>query len=262
MVARIAGRDAHGRTADGSSLSRAAAEGRLVAAGRRRSRHRRHRRRRRRSRHRAGRAWRTPTGRRPGRRRSRRHAALTGGLVDLGGGVPQGGADLVDLDLVDGALLAFLGLVRPLPEPALDDDPHATLEALGDVLRRLPPDVAGQEQRLAVLPLVGLLVHEPRSGRDAEPGHRLPRGGEAQLRVVDEIADDGDRGVACCHGCVPSCTASLGYGSEYGCRPTKDGCLVHVRAQDLGAQDALVEVELAVELLHRGGLEQFRSMTA
>src|SRR4051794_41079540 len=81
------------------------------------------------------------------------------GLSDLGRRVPQGRADLVDLDLVDGALLAFLGLVRPLLEPALHDDPHPALERFGDVLGCLPPDVAGQEQRLAVLPFVRLPVH-------------------------------------------------------------------------------------------------------
>ncbi len=41
-----------------------------------------------------------------------------GDLGDLRRGVPQRWAQLVDLELVDGALLAFLGLVRPLPEPA------------------------------------------------------------------------------------------------------------------------------------------------
>src|SRR5689334_5024786 len=82
------------------------------------------------------------------------------GLGDLGRRVAQGRADLVDLDLVDGALLAFLGLVRPLLEPALHDDPHPALERFCDVLSGLPPDVAGQEQRLAVLPFIRLPVHE------------------------------------------------------------------------------------------------------
>src|SRR6478672_5318721 len=50
------------------------------------------------------------------------------GLGDLGRRVAQGRADLVDLDLVDGALLAFLGFVRPLLEPALHDDPHPALQ--------------------------------------------------------------------------------------------------------------------------------------
>src|SRR5690606_40534820 len=75
-------------------------------------------------------------------------ATLPGGAVDLGRGVTQGRADLVDLDLVDGALLAFLGLVGALLEPPLDDDPHPALEALGGVLGRLAPDVAREEEAL------------------------------------------------------------------------------------------------------------------
>src|SRR5690606_41071488 len=62
-------------------------------------------------------------------RRAPAEAALPRGLVHLRGGVPQRGADLVDLDLVDGAALALLGLVRALPEPAVDDHPHATRQA-------------------------------------------------------------------------------------------------------------------------------------
>src|SRR5688500_18837303 len=49
----------------------------------------------------------------------------------------------------------------------------------------------------------------------------------------------------------------FGYGSEYGRRPTKNratNCLMHVGTQDLGTQDALVEVHLPVELLDRRGL--------
>src|SRR5690348_13603670 len=55
-------------------------------------------------------------------------AATAAGPVDLGGSVPQGRADIVDLDLVDGALLAFLGLIVPLPQPAGHDDPHTALQ--------------------------------------------------------------------------------------------------------------------------------------
>src|SRR5690348_5040937 len=36
------------------------------------------------------------------------------GLDHLGGGLAERRADLVDLDLVDGALLALSGLIRPL----------------------------------------------------------------------------------------------------------------------------------------------------
>src|SRR6266536_63497 len=143
----------------------------------------------------------------PARRPALAAAAETAGrplrLGDLGGGVAQRRADLVDLDLVDGALLAFLGLIRSLPQAALDDDPHAALQALRDVLGSLPPDIAGKEQRVAVLPLVRLPVHEPWGRRDPEGGHGLAGGGVAEFGVGDEVADNGDRGVACCHRVLP-----------------------------------------------------------
>jgi len=120
-------------------------------------------------------------------------------LGDLGGGVAQRRADLVDLDLVDGALLAFLGLVRPLPQPSGHDHPRPAGQRLGHVLRRLPPHVAGQEQAVAVLPLVRVLVEEPGRGRYPEPGHGLAGRGETELRIIDEVARDRDLGVACCH---------------------------------------------------------------
>src|SRR6516164_8819967 len=47
------------------------------------------------------------------------------GPVDLGRGVAQRGSDVIDLDLVHGPLLALLGLIRPLPQPSRDDDPHS-----------------------------------------------------------------------------------------------------------------------------------------
>src|SRR6202020_270657 len=90
--------------------------------------------------------------------------ARTAGAVgpgDLGGSVPQGRADVVDLDLVHGPLLAFLRLVLALLEPTGHDDPHTALQRLGDVLRRLPPHVATEEEAVAVLPLVGRPVHDP-----------------------------------------------------------------------------------------------------
>ena len=135
------------------------------------------------------------------------------------------------------------------------------LERLGDVLRGLPPDRAGQEQRLAVLPLVGLLVEGARRRRDPEVGHGRTRGGEAQLRVVDEVADDGDDGLAC-HVRSPSLIRWM-------CRrdpslpqaPTVGRCVVHRRTlsaasgrRTLVRRIGLVERELAVELLDRGRL--------
>src|SRR5438093_6636566 len=79
--------------------------------------------------------------------------AGSGDPVDLGRGVPQRGADIVDLHLVHGPLLALLGLIRPLPQPPGDNDPHPPGQRLGRVLRRLPPHIAGQEQAVPVLPL-------------------------------------------------------------------------------------------------------------
>src|SRR6476646_7485886 len=125
------------------------------------------------------------------------------GLSDLGRGVPHGGADIVDFDLVDGPLLAVPGLVRPLAQPAVDDHPHATLQALGHVLGRLAPDVAGEEKTVAVLPLTAGVVTEPGGGGDAELGDRLAGGGVAQFWIVEQVAGDRDLGVACCHRNTP-----------------------------------------------------------
>src|SRR5439155_17348088 len=88
-------------------------------------------------------------------------SARAGDPVDLGRGVPQRGADIVNLHLVHGPLLALLGLVRPLPQPPRDNHAHAAGQRLGHVLRRLPPHVTGQEQAVPVLPLIGVLVEEP-----------------------------------------------------------------------------------------------------
>src|SRR5579859_1513727 len=120
-------------------------------------------------------------------------------LVDLGRGVPQARADVVDLDLVHGPLLALLGLIRALPQPPGHDHPHPPGQRLGHVLRRLPPHIARQEQRITVLPLTGRVITEPRRGRHPEPRHRLTRRGKTQLRIIDKIPRDRDRGVACCH---------------------------------------------------------------
>src|SRR6478672_10831513 len=82
--------------------------------------------------------------------------------VDLRRGVPQRRTDLIDLELDDGALLAFLGLERPLLEPPGNDHPGAAGQRFGHVLGRLTPDVAAQEQRFAVLPFARCPVEGPR----------------------------------------------------------------------------------------------------
>lgn len=140
-------------------------------------------------------------------------ATTTAGLGDLGRGIAEAGADLVDVQLVDRALDALTVLVGPLLQPALHDDARASLKRLGDVLRRLTPDRAGQKEALAVLPLVRLAVEGAGRGCDAEPRDRRTRGGEAQLGVVDEIADDRDDGLAChgepLGGCAAGCWCVL-----------------------------------------------------
>src|SRR5690625_1526892 len=136
-------------------------------------------------------------------------AALALHLGHLGGGAAQSGADLVDVDLENGALLAFLGLERALLEPALHDDAHAALKALGDVLRVLPPHGAGEEHRLAVAPLAALPVEYARSRGHTEVGDRGTARGESQFRVVDEVADERDLGFAC-HGSAPGCVVGSG----------------------------------------------------
>src|SRR6478609_7835829 len=90
------------------------------------------------------------------------------GLVDLRRRVAQRRADLVDVELDHGALLALAGLVRALLEPSGRDHAHAPRQRLGDVLSRLAPDRAAQEQRLAVLPLVAVAVERARRRGDRE----------------------------------------------------------------------------------------------
>src|SRR5215475_4247647 len=162
------------------------------------------------------------------------------GLDDLGGGVAQRGADLVDLDLVNGALLAFPGLIGTLAQPPADNDAHAPLQALRDVLRRLPPDIAAQEEAVAVLPLAGGVVAEARRGGHPEGGDRLARGGVAQFGVADQVADDRYLGVTCCHLRLRS-SGIVQY------RRYREGLSVVLHAQDLGPQNRLVQTELAIE---------------
>ena len=69
---------------------------------------------------------------------------------------------IIDLEFDDCALLALAGFVGALLESSLHDDSGAPDQAFGDVLRGLAPDVAAEEQRFAVLPLVGLTVEGAR----------------------------------------------------------------------------------------------------
>src|SRR5690606_1099404 len=82
-----------------------------------------------------------------------------------------------------------------LLEAPLCDHAGTLLERLGQVLRGVAPDGAAQEQRLAVDPLVPLLVERARRRRDREARDRDAGLGEAQLRVGGQVADNGDDGV-------------------------------------------------------------------
>src|ERR1700741_3566181 len=146
-----------------------------------------------------------PSPRLPRRRRTRcgagaaaeatASAAAAARLVDLGGGVPKRRPDLVDLDLDDGALLAFAGLEGSLLEPPGDDHPGATREAFRDVLGGLAPDIAAQEQRLAVFPFTALPVIDPGRRCHREVGHGSTRWSEPQFGVGGQVSDDGNGGV-------------------------------------------------------------------
>src|ERR1700753_2778926 len=121
--------------------------------------------------------------------------AAAAGLVHLGRGVLQARADLVDLELDHGALLALAGLERTLLEPSAHDHARAAGQALRYVLGRLPPDIAAEEQRFAVLPLVGLAVEHPRRRRDGEVRDGRARRREPQFGVRGQVSDDCDDGV-------------------------------------------------------------------
>src|SRR5688500_17340666 len=123
-------------------------------------------------------------------------AVSTADLVDLRGRVAQRGADLVDLQLHDSALLAFLRLEGTLAQPSGDEHSRTTGERLGHVLGDLTPHVAPQEQRFAVLPLAGLAVEGAGRGGDREGRHRGTALGEAEFGVGGQVPDHRDRRLA------------------------------------------------------------------
>src|SRR5262249_49238125 len=131
------------------------------------------------------------------------------GLVDFGSGVSERRADLVDLDLHHGTLLALAGLERALLEPTSDNHPCSTGEALRNILGSLPPDVAPQEQRLTLPPFPALAVVTPRRRGHGEIRDRSTGRSEPQFRVGSQISDDGNGGVTS-HSVLLSPPASAG----------------------------------------------------
>src|SRR5690606_23827884 len=88
----------------------------------------------------------------------------------------------------------LFGFVGALPQPALHDHPVALGQGLGDVFGGLPPQVAAQEQGLAVAPLTGRLVVDARGRGDREARDRHTVRGEAQLRVGGQVPDHREHG--------------------------------------------------------------------
>src|SRR5439155_4286790 len=109
-----------------------------------------------------------------------------------GGGPAQARTDLVGDDLDDRALLAVVGLPRPLLEPAGHDDAAALRQRLAGVLaHRAPCDDVEERRRL--LPLARLAVLPPPVDGEADGRLRLPAGREPQLRIAGDVPDDRDR---------------------------------------------------------------------
>jgi hypothetical protein len=131
--------------------------------------------------------------------RSLRSVAGAGWCVRPGGGPLQRGADLISIDLGDRPLLPLRGLPAALPQPAGHHHPVALGEGVGQVLGLHAPDVDRQERGVAVAPRAVLL--NPLGHRHPQVGDGDAARGEAQLGVVDQVADDGGVVVRCHHVC-------------------------------------------------------------
>lgn len=148
-------------------------------------------------------------------------AATARSARDLGRGIPQRWADLIDVEFVDRPLLTLASLEGALLEATGNNDAGALGQGLRHILGRLAPDVAPQEQCFAVFPFIGLTVEGARRRRHREVGDRGTGRRKTQLRVGRQIPDDGDnrfsshvlplevRGVSVVGECS-TCRSSLG----------------------------------------------------
>src|SRR3954454_5882841 len=105
----------------------------------------------------------------------------------------------------------------------MDDDVHATLQALADVFGNVLPHGAGDEQRFAVGPLTAVAVVDPWRRRDPETSDGRAIFGEPDFGVGDQVSGDGDGGLAghggpqCREGWrAPSCADGVAEGGGSG----------------------------------------------
>ena len=161
-------------------------------------------------------------------------------LVDLGGRPAQAGADLVGDDLDLRALLAVLGLPRALLEAAGHDDAGALLRPTRPRSRPVCcQQVTSKKETASSHSLVWRFCQRRLTARP-KVAIGLPAGGEAQLGVAGDVADDGD-GVVRCHVEVSSPTRrSAGAGSP---EQAAAGGLLVGQADQLVADDLVREAE-------------------
>jgi len=102
--------------------------------------------------------------------------------MDLGGGEPEAGPDVIGHDLDLGPPLTSVGLPAPLLQAAGDEHPAALGQAEGHVLGQVPPaDDVEEGDRL--LPLLGVLVLPPAVDGDGQRRGGLALPGVADLRI-------------------------------------------------------------------------------
>src|SRR5699024_9042770 len=113
-------------------------------------------------------------------------------LVDLRRCVLHRDTDLIGLHLDHRPLIALAIRELGLLQRPRDNDPNTLLgQGLSDVLRLVAPHVAAHEKRLAVFPLIRLLVERPRRLRDGEVRDCDARLREPQFSRGGRVPDNG-----------------------------------------------------------------------